>query len=59
MCVVNQSGSPPVNQPFTPDLAHLTPNAHDPFACFTPFISIGHLIVAIGIDIDNARITVR
>lgn len=50
-----------MNKPFRPDLAHdlggVTPIAQDPFAYFTPMISIGHLIVPIGRDLDNAEIT--
>ncbi|MEE4210404.1 MAG: putative 2OG-Fe(II) oxygenase [Parvularcula sp.] len=46
-----------MNKPFKPDLAHLTPIAQDPFAYFVPMISIGHLIVPIGRDLDNAEIT--
>jgi hypothetical protein len=46
-----------VNKPFNPDLANLTPIAQDPFAYFSPILTIGHLVVPIGTDLDNAEIT--
>lgn len=46
-----------MGQPFKPDLANLTPVAEEPFAYYAPLLSIGHLVVPIGIDLDNAEIT--
>lgn len=50
-----------MNKPFNPDLGTdlgcLTPISQDPFEYFQPFISIGHLIVPIGQDLDNEAIS--
>ena len=46
-----------MNKPFNPDLENLTPIAQDPFAYFSPLLTIGHLVVPIGVDLDNAEIT--
>lgn len=46
-----------MNKPFTPDPARVTPIAQDPFAYFSPLLTIGHLVVPIGVDLDNAEIT--
>ena len=48
-----------VNKPFSPnagDPALIVPIAQDPFAYFAPMLSIGHMIVPIGTDLDNAQI---
>lgn len=49
--------SRPLNQPFKPDLSHITPVSEDPFAYFAPMLTIGHMVVPIGVDLDNAEIT--
>ena len=46
-----------MNKPFKPELAGITPIAQDPFAYFSPLLTIGHLVVPIGTDLDNAEIT--
>ena len=51
-----------MNKPFkpktdTPGPAHVVPIAQDPFAYFSPLLSIGHLVVPIGTDLDNGEIT--
>ena len=46
-----------MNKPFSPEIPAVTPIAHDPFAYFTPLLTIGHLVVPIGTDLDNAEIT--
>lgn len=42
--------------PFVPDLKHLTPISEDPFTYFAPMISIGHMVVPIGVDLDNEEL---
>ena len=50
-----------MNKPFNPELGselgHITPIAQDPFAYFSPLLTIGHLVVPIGVDLDNDEIT--
>lgn len=46
-----------MNKPFNPNPDHLTPISEDPFAYFTPMISVGHLIVPVGVDLDNQAIS--
>ncbi len=50
-----------MNKPFNPAAQqvtpHLTPISQDPFAYFSPMLTIGHLYVPIGTDLDNAEIT--
>ncbi|MEE4288831.1 MAG: putative 2OG-Fe(II) oxygenase [Erythrobacter sp.] len=46
-----------MNKPFQPDLSQLVPVSQDPFAYFSPLLTIGHLVVPIGVDLDNAEIT--
>lgn len=51
-----------MNKPFNPaadpsDLGHVVPIAQDPFAYFSPLLTIGHLVVPIGTDLDNGEIT--
>jgi len=42
---------------FVPDMSDVTPVSEDPFAYFSPLLTIGHLVVPIGKDLDNAAIT--
>lgn len=46
-----------MGKPFQPDLSCVTPVSEDPFEYFSPMLSIGHLVVPIGVDLDNAEIT--
>lgn len=46
-----------MNKPFNPDLGNIVPIAQDPFAYFSPLLTIGHLVVPLGKDLDNAEIT--
>ncbi|NQX95194.1 MAG: hypothetical protein HRT64_09810 [Erythrobacter sp.] len=46
-----------MNKPFNPDLGGVVPITQDPFAYFSPLLTIGHLVVPIGKDLDNAEIT--
>lgn len=50
-----------MNKPFNPELApepaHVVPITQDPFAYFSPLLTIGHLVVPIGTDLDNCEIT--
>ena len=46
-----------MNKPFNPNPEHVTPVSQDPFAYFMPLVSVGHLIVPIGVDLDNAAIS--
>lgn len=46
-----------MGKPFKPDLLNVTPIAEDPFAYFSPMLTIGHLIVPLGADLDNEEIT--
>lgn len=46
-----------VNKPFNPEIEGVVPIAQDPFAYFSPLLTIGHLVVPIGTDLDNAEIT--
>lgn len=46
-----------MGKPFKPDLSQITPISQDPFAYFSPMLTIGHLVVPIGADLDNAEIT--
>jgi hypothetical protein len=46
-----------VNKPFNPEIEGVVPIAQDPFAYFSPLLTIGHLVVPIGQDLDNAAIT--
>lgn len=49
--------SRPLGKPFKPDLSHITPVSEDPFAYFAPMLTIGHMVIPIGVDLDNAEIT--
>lgn len=46
-----------MNKPFLPDTAPVTAISEDPFAYYAPLLSIGHLVVPIGTDLDNEEIT--
>ncbi|MEL6539779.1 MAG: putative 2OG-Fe(II) oxygenase [Pseudomonadota bacterium] len=46
-----------MNKPFNPDLGGVVPVAQDPFAYFSPLLTIGHLVVPLGTDLDNEEIT--
>ena len=46
-----------MNKPFSPDIGGVVSIAQDHFAYFSPLMSIGHLVVPIGADLDNAEIT--
>ncbi|MEO1729490.1 MAG: putative 2OG-Fe(II) oxygenase [Pseudomonadota bacterium] len=46
-----------MNKPFSPEIPAVTAIAQDPFAYFSPLLTIGHLVVPIGTDLDNAEIT--
>lgn len=46
-----------MNKPFNPNPEHITPIAQDPFTYFAPLVSVGHLIVPIGVDLDNTAIS--
>lgn len=46
-----------MGQNFKPDMANVTPISKDPFEYYCPLLSIGHLVVPIGVDLDNAEIT--
>lgn len=45
-----------MNKPFNPLPEHITAIHEDPFAYYAPIVSIGHLIVPIGTDLDNKAI---
>ena len=46
-----------MNKPFNPDIGDVVPVAQDPFAYFSPLLTIGHLVVPLGTDLDNEGIT--
>lgn len=46
-----------MNTLFKPNPSHLTSVAEDPFAYFTPMVSVGHLIVPVGVDLNNEAIS--
>ena len=46
-----------MNKPFNPNPEHIVPIAQDPFTYFAPLVSVGHLIVPIGVDLDNKAIS--
>ncbi len=46
-----------MNKPFNPAPEGVVPIAQDPFAYFSPLLTIGHLVVPLGRDLDNDEIT--
>lgn len=46
-----------MGQEFTPKISGLTPVSEDPFAYYAPLMTMGHLVVPIGKDLDNEEIT--
>lgn len=46
-----------MNKPFNPNPEGIVPVSQDPFAYFSPLMTIGHLVVPIGKDLDNEEIT--